>query len=74
MEISTAPPIEPAMMERRGLGLLVVVAGFCWDGGWRVETLGGAVVVIVDVGMKRVIRRGDGLLLRKRRFKCTATL
>jgi len=33
MEISTAPPIEPAMMERRGLGLSVVADDFCCVAG-----------------------------------------
>ena len=46
MEISTAPPMEPAMMLRRGEGFEVSVAGFCLDGGEWVETRGGAVVVI----------------------------
>lgn len=40
MEISTAPPIEPAMMERRGLGLSVVAEDFCWLDGDCVDIRG----------------------------------
>ena len=44
----TAPPMEPAMMERRGLGL--VVTCLSWVGGGCMEAFGGAAVVIATEG------------------------
>ena len=61
MEISTAPPIEPAMIERRGLGF-VSVAGFWWVGGVWVVTRGGAVVVIAAVVLRKGCMRRVTLL------------
>jgi hypothetical protein len=46
MAISTAPAVEPAMMERNGLGLLPVVCFSCEDGDC-VDMRGGAVVDMV---------------------------
>lgn len=46
--ISTAPAVEPAMMERRGLGLSGAAFSLVAAGGGFEETRGGAVVDIVD--------------------------
>jgi hypothetical protein len=43
MAISTAPAVDPAIMERKGLGLLPVVC-FSWVDGDCVDIRGGAVV------------------------------
>jgi hypothetical protein len=48
MAISTAPAVEPAMMERKGLGLLAVVC-FSWEDGDCVDMRGGAVVDMIVV-------------------------
>ena len=47
MAISTAPAVEPAMMERSGLGLFeVCLSCAAGAGGGCLEILGGAAVVM----------------------------
>ena len=50
MAISTAPAVEPAMMERSGEGLSGICRSLDREGGCCCEVLGGAEVVIVGYG------------------------
>lgn len=54
MAISTAPAVEPAMMERSGEGLSGIWRSLFGEGGGCEEILGGAEVVIISAVMTAV--------------------